>query len=241
MARTLTRNGFPEARTHVVPSFSCFDADATAALPPPKPPGMPGVTRPFEMLFAGQAVTGKGLEILIAALHGLCGDWRLTILAEGPRLAAARAMAEQAGLSTRIRFLGWVPQSATREHYRTADVVVLASIIDEVLPLVGIEAMSLGTPLVGFAVGGIPDYLLDDETGLLVRETTPDALRQALARAIGTPGRLSVWGTAARTLSAQTHTRALHLAALCRVYEAAGGIRMECTSVKHQRLEAELA
>lgn len=240
MAQTLQRNGFPAARIHVVPSFSCFDTDATAFTPPAKLPGIAGRDRPFEMLFSGQAVTGKGLEILIAALSGLEGDWRLSVLAEGPRLASARTMAAQAGLSSRIRFLGWLPQSATRDHYRTADLVVMASIIDEILPLVGIEAMSLGTPLVGFAVGGVPDYLLDDETGLLVAETTPDALRAALARAIANPARVSFWGAAARRLSARTHTRTLHLAALRRIYEGATG-RTTASVTHEQWLEAEVS
>lgn len=92
------------------------------------------------------------------------------------------------------------------------------SLWDEPFGLVGIEAMSFGTPVVGFAVGGISDYLLDKETGLLVRETTADALRAALTQVIDNPEQIAVWGRNARNLVTRTYTKAVHLAALRRIY-----------------------
>ena len=222
MARTLRLNGFNDSRIHIVPNFSRFDSDAVAGRPSWKRPGIPGRDRPLELLFAGQAVTGKGLEVLIAALARLQGNWRLTVLAEGPRLAASRKMTQRAGLSERIQFLGWVPQTRTQDYYKRSDLLVMPSIIDEALPLVGIEAMSFGTPLIGFAVGGIPDYLLDDETGVLVRTTTADGLRAGLLSVLSDPNRLPVWGRSARSLVARAHTKAVHLAALQNVYRDAG-------------------
>lgn len=247
MAQTLHRNGFVQSRSHIVPHFSRFEADATALVPTEKRPGIPGRDRPLELLFSGQAVTGKGLEVLIEALAGpkagseatLTGDWRLTVLAEGPRLAPARAAAERAGLDGRIRFMGWTSQSAMRDHYRTADLLVIPSIWDDPVPLVGLEAMSFGTPLIGFAVGGIPDYLLDDETGILVRDVTPQALRAALARALDDPDRLSSWGYAARRLVATEHTSTTHLAAMTRIYLAASS-RMDSDMISPEPTRVEL-
>ena len=222
MAETLRRNGFPRSRIHIVPHFSRFQAAATAMAPPVKRAGLPGRDRPFELLFAGQAVTGKGLEVLIAALAGIPSDWQLSVLAEGPRLQPARALAQATGISERIRFLGWAPQAETREHYRLADMLVIPSIWDDPVPLVGIEAMSFGTPLVGFAVGGISDYLLDGETGVLVDKTTADDLRRGLQHAMADAERLQGWGRAGRALVARLHTQAAHLSALRAVYAAVG-------------------
>lgn len=223
MARTLAVNGFDAARLHVVPNFTGFEADATAARPPSKLPGQPGRDRPFELLFSGQAVTGKGLEPLVEALQGIGADWRLTVLSDGPRLPAVRAMAEASGLTPRIRFEGWVTQAETRMHYMEADLLVIPSIIDEALPLVGIEAMSFGTPLVGFAVGGLPDYLLDGTTGVLIEDVSPAGLREGLKRAMADPVRVAEWGRTARSMVARCYTRAVHLAALQSVYAKAGG------------------
>ena len=222
MARTLRLNGFDEARICVVPNFSRFDSSAEGSDPMPKKAGLAGRDRPVELLFAGQAVGGKGLEVLIAALTGIVSDWRLTVLAEGPRLAPARALAARSGLEGKINFAGWVPQTETQNRYKSADLLVMPSIIDEALPLVGIEAMSFATPLVGFAVGGIPDYLLDDETGILVHEVTAGGLRAGLERAFASADRIADWGLNARHLVATRHTRAAHIAAIRDVYRAAG-------------------
>jgi glycosyltransferase involved in cell wall biosynthesis len=221
MARTLRLNGFDEQRIQVVPNFSSFDSFATGSAPE-KTPGLPGRDRPFELLFSGQAVGGKGLEVLIAALGGTKGDWRLTVLGDGPRLASVRSEVERLKLVDRIRFAGWVPQADTARHYQSADLLVIPSIIDEALPLVGLEAMSFGTPLVGFAVGGIPDYLHDDETGVLVETTTAEALCAGLQRAMADAERLQGWGRQGRSLVARRHTRAAHLAAIQNAYRAAG-------------------
>jgi len=228
MANTLKLNGFDEDRIHLVPNFSRFDSFASGVAPL-KPAGVPGRDRPFELLFSGQAVGGKGLEVLVAALSGAEGNWRLTVLGDGPRLAPARAEAERLKLQDRIHFAGWVPQANTARHYQSSDLLVIPSIIDEALPLVGLEAMSFGTPLVGFAVGGIPDYLHDDETGVLVETTTAEALRAGLQRAMADADRLKRWGRDARSLVARLHTRAAHLAAILRAYRAAGcsdGVRL---------------
>ncbi|MBN8901109.1 MAG: glycosyltransferase family 4 protein, partial [Rhodospirillales bacterium] len=224
MGRTLELNGFRPDRIRVVPNFSPFEAEARDTVSPQKRPGVPGRDRTFELLFAGQAVAGKGLEVLITALHGLEGEWRLTVLAEGPRLGRAKALADRFGLTDRIDFAGWTSQAQTRRHYRNADLFLLTSIIDEVLPMVGLEAMSFGTPLVGFAVGGIPDMLVNDETSVLVRDVSADGFRTALRQAMSDPSRLAFWGLQSRRLIAQRHTSVQHIAALQEAYCAARAV-----------------
>ena len=73
-----------------------------------------------------------------------------------------------------------MPQSALAEMYAKADLFVLPSIWDDPGPLVGIEALSFGAPLAGFAVGGIPDYLIDGQTGVLVNEVGAHDLHEEL-------------------------------------------------------------
>lgn len=221
MAETLRINGFAPDRIHVVPHFSRFEQVATADVAPRKQGGAPGRDRPVELLFSGQAVDGKGLEILIAALNGVSGNWRLSVLSDGPRLAAARALAATYDLGDRIRFLGWATQEETRQHYEHADLLVVPSIWADPAPLVALEAMAFGTPAVGFAVGGIPDVLIDDVTGVLVHETTEGGLRAGLIRAMADPEKVLRWGTEARTRIAQAHTRDDHERGLRRAYAAA--------------------
>ncbi|MES2817987.1 MAG: glycosyltransferase family 4 protein [Pseudomonadota bacterium] len=220
MSRVLGINGFDARRVQVVPYFSRFDQQAQGlqAMGEPKAPGVPGRERALRLLFTGQAVKGKGLEVLIKALTRLTGDWHLTAIASGPRLPVAKALAERYGIAGRIEFIEWLPQEALAGYYRRADLFVLPSVWDDPGPLVGIEAMSFETPVLAFAVGGIPDYVLDDRTGFLADAVSVAALAQALQRAMEQAERLPALGQAARAQVAQYHSRHQHIDQLQQLY-----------------------
>lgn len=216
MVGMLRTNGFAEGKIHMIPYFSKFADRATENFE--RSPGVPGRDRPFELLFTGQAVTGKGLEVLIEALAGLPHDWRLTVCSDGPRLAPARARAGALNIAERITFHTWMPQSALAGLYAKADLFVLPSIWDDPGPLVGIEALSFGAPLAGFAVGGIPDYLIDGQTGILVKDVNSRGLHEGLRRALSDPEALSRMGREGQKRIAQRHTETAHIDALEKLY-----------------------
>lgn len=216
MVGMLETNGFPSARIHKISYFSKF-ADI-ARISVDRGPLRPGSDRPYDLLFVGQAVIGKGLEVLIEALRAVPGNWRLSVCGDGPRLPHARIMAQDYGLLERIAFHPWMPQSALIEYYRKADIFLLPSVWDDPGPLVGIEAMSFGVPIVGFAVGGVPDYLIDGQTGVLVRDVSAAALREGLIRAMSCPDTAEKMGRAAQKLVADRHALTDHISGVEAVY-----------------------
>lgn len=221
MRRVLLVNQFAPERVQLVPYFSRFDQQALAPDGVSgRAPGVPGRDRALRLLFAGQAVKGKGLEVLIAALAQVEGDWQLTAIAAGPRLAVAQALARRHGLTARIAFIEWLPQARLAEHYRAADLFVLPSVWDDPGPLVGIEALSFATPVLAFAVGGIVDYVRDGVTGLLTREVSVASLAAGVRRALALAAELEGLGEAGRILVAHQHTRAGHVARLHALYES---------------------
>ncbi|SEM87053.1 Glycosyltransferase involved in cell wall bisynthesis [Pseudomonas sp. ok272] len=216
MGRVLRINGFSDQRIHVVPYFSRFDQQAQQ----PQPGGKPALHgRPLQLLFAGQAVKGKGLEVLVRALGEVTGDWRLVALSSGPRLASAQALAEKLQLSARITFIDWLPPQELAKHYRAADLFVLPSVWDDPGPLVGIEAMAFETPVLAFAVGGIADYVRDGQTGLLVTDVSAKGLAAGVQRALDAPECLAPLGQAAREWVKHHHSRDGHLRALRQLYQ----------------------
>jgi glycosyltransferase involved in cell wall biosynthesis len=87
---------------------------------------------------------------------------------------------------------GYVSEPATlARYYSAADVFLFCSLADN-QPLAIIEAMSAGTPLVGFATGGIPEMVVQDETGFLVPQKDGPALAAALRRSLE-PMRAARW------------------------------------------------
>ena len=220
MRRVLLVNGFAAEQVRVLPYFSRFDQQALAwpLLSVAKAPGLPGQARPLRLLFTGQAVKGKGLEVLIKALAQLDRDWQLIAITSGPRLALCKALAARYGIAARIEFIEWLAQEELADYYQSADLLVLPSVWDDPGPLVGIEAMSFATPVLAFAVGGIGDYVLDGQTGYLADSVTVAGLEAALRRVFARAWELPELGRAARELVAQRHTRAAHVAQLQRVY-----------------------
>jgi len=95
-----------------------------------------------------------------------------------------------------VTFAGWVPHEALEPYYARAAVCVVPSRWPEPFGMVGVEAMARGRPVVGFAVGGIPDWLDDGVTGLLIPEADTAALGVAIAEMLADPARSQTLGRA---------------------------------------------
>jgi glycosyltransferase involved in cell wall biosynthesis len=93
---------------------------------------------------------------------------------------------------SRITFHGYLTGTALEEMYRSADVFVLPSIVDdqgytEGLGTVLLEAISFGVPVIGSNVGGIPDIIIDGKTGFLVSQKDAKSIAQAVEKIVDNP------------------------------------------------------
>jgi glycosyltransferase involved in cell wall biosynthesis len=104
-------------------------------------------------------------------------------------------MARELGLADSVRFLGWREDVA--DILRAADVMVLPSLV-EGLPLVVLEAMACGRPVVATAVNGTPEAVVHGETGLLIAPNAPDELCESVLRLLRDPGLAASMGAAGR-------------------------------------------
>ncbi len=180
MRGELLKNGFDAAKIRILA---------------PMPPGAPAAgVHPAEVsfvpgriLFTGQIIRGKGLDLLIRAVHGLAGDWHLCVAGAGSALAKCRDLVARLGLGGRITIHGYLGARQLAEQYGEAQVVAVPSAWQEPYGMVGVEAMRHARPVVGFGTGGIPEWLRDGENGLLVPPGDIGALRAALGRALGDP------------------------------------------------------
>src|SRR5690606_31961994 len=104
----------------------------------------------------------------------------LRIVGRGPDERALREIASKPGLADSVDWAGFKPQSELPLEYGAATVAVLPPREHEGLGLSLVEALLSGTAVVGTAVGGIPEVVEDEATGLLVRPRSAEVLANAL-------------------------------------------------------------
>lgn len=141
----------------------------------------------------------KGLEYLIEAVATLQHrgiDCELRIAGEGPLRNSLSALAESLGVSDRVSLLGKCREMC--RFYKSLDVIALPSVSTEGLPLSILEAMATGLPVVSTRVSGIPEAVLDGETGILVSPRDARALADGLEPLLLSPDMRKRMGRAGR-------------------------------------------
>ena len=152
----------------------------------------------FKILFVGRHIERKGIRYLIEAAKYLPrdkfeirivggGDLTEQLKQQAALLDERRETKDERTQSASIIFTGKLSPEDLANEYRTANVFTLPAIVDskgdtEGLGVVLIEAMELGLPIVASNVGGIPDVVIDGESGILVPEKDPEALADAFKR-----------------------------------------------------------
>jgi glycosyltransferase involved in cell wall biosynthesis len=138
---------------------------AGAAVPKVHPP---------RILYAGNLVSSKGVDVLVraAALLERQGvAWQLKVLGEGPARSGLEALARDLGIASKVTWGAFVPQAQMAAEYGASTVTVLPSRgRAEGLGLTLVEALLAGCAVVGSAAGGIPEVVQHERTGLIARD-----------------------------------------------------------------------
>jgi glycosyltransferase involved in cell wall biosynthesis len=140
-----------------------------------------------------------GPDLLVEALGLLPAgiDYEVTIAGDGDLRPMLEARLKALSLAGRVWFVGRLPNSEVASLMSELDIFAMPSRREE-WGVAAAEASACGLPVVATTVGGIPEIVVDGETGLLVPPEDPAALARALERLIADPGLRSRLGTAGR-------------------------------------------
>ncbi|MEV4121331.1 glycosyltransferase [Micromonospora sp. NPDC049645] len=221
----LVRMGVPRSRMTVVPSGVNL---ATFAPLGPAADREPGLAR---ILTVGRLVERKGFQTVIRAM-ALVPDAECLVVGgppEGlletdPYARRLRALAESCGVADRVHLVGAVPREEMGRWYRSADLLVAAPWY-EPFGLTPLEAMACGVPVVGTAVGGIRDTVLDGTTGDLVPARDPQALATAIQGLLDDRIRRFAYAAAARERARARYSWAATAERLVEVYSEVAAVR----------------
>jgi len=134
--------------------------------------------------WVGRLSAEKGPDLAVRAIAAVPAPSSLSFIGDGPEREAVSRLAHDLGVAGRIRWHGNVPGAGTL--LRAFDVVLLSS-RTEGTPMVLLEAMAAGVPVVATAVGGVPAALMPG-TGRLVEPGSVEMLAAALAAALADTG-----------------------------------------------------
>jgi spore coat protein SA len=186
---------------------------------------------PLRILFVGRVSPEKGVHLLVEAFKTVAAKYPtaqldlvggvgslsadfLVALSDDPHVRSLETFyrsdyfAHLQGLlpddlKARVHFHGDVTHGELATHYARATVFVSASLSDA-FPLTVVEAMAAGLPIAGSAVGGVPEAVVDELTGLLAEPNSADALASALCRLLAD-------GSLRQRMALEARQRALRL------------------------------
>jgi glycosyltransferase involved in cell wall biosynthesis len=128
---------------------------------------------------------------------------RLVIAGEGPERLRLQVLAEQLRIERHVDFVGAVARPAVGQWLRSLDLFVTACKTDrrgetDGIPVALMEAMSLGVPVVSTRICGVPELVVDGQTGYLAQPADPQSLADRIEEAVAQPQRARALGRAAR-------------------------------------------
>ncbi len=158
------------------------------------------------LLTIGRLVEKKGLPYLVKACRILVEqgyEFESLVIGQGPEEKMLRQLVQEYGLDDRVHLLGAMPQERVRELLRQADIFVLPCVVAsdgdrDGIPVVLIEAMAMGLPVISTSLSGIPELIENGVSGWVVSPQDEEELARAVAILLRDPQQRAKMGAAGR-------------------------------------------
>ena len=150
-----------------------------------KPPAITGGEKKdnqkIKLISAGRVDKSKGIQILLEALRDVDkSHWQLEVIGEGSDLEYLINLTEKLSLSSCVFYSGKISHEEVLHKMPQADIFILPSLRVEGFPMVLVEAMFAGLPVIASDIGGNADAVVNNETGLLVEAGDTKGLKNAV-------------------------------------------------------------
>jgi colanic acid/amylovoran biosynthesis glycosyltransferase len=166
-----------------------------------------------KIVTVGRFVEKKGIEYALKAIATINEQYDLqyTLIGDGERRDRIEDLIVDLEIGDSVELLGWQPQSTVIDHMRDAHLFLLPSVTaasgdKEGTPTVLLEAQAMGLPVVTTHHAGIPEIVVDGDSGLLVPERDETELEAALTELLRNPDRWAEMGRRGRDLVESTHS-----------------------------------
>jgi glycogen(starch) synthase len=181
---------------------------------------------PLRIVCVGRLVEQKGFDLALMALARLLPNHpgaQVKLVGDGPARHSLEDLAVELGIREAVQLTGWVDPEEVYHHLDTASVVMIPSRGVETLSQVAIQASLMARPIVATRVGGLPEVVLHEQTGLVVGEGDDAALAEAVARLASSPGLAVELASSARSRATSRFTLEVYQEAAVHLYQRIGG------------------
>lgn len=169
------------------------------------------------ILFVGRASYEKGVHVLVDACEFVRSDCKIVIITAGPLLEEIQQKASKYG--NRIEVIPGLSYEETKKYYARASLVVVPSVWLENFCLVGLEAFANRKPVIGSRIGGIQDWLKENETGWFFEAGNFYDLAGKIDMALADPVKLHSMGAAAYARVCNYYNGEIYISRLLEIYE----------------------
>lgn len=159
------------------------------------------------ILFVGRLYHRKGLETLLTSVPPVLKEFsnvQFVISGTGfkKKEESLKKLAKELDIQDHVTFLGYVPDEKLPDLYSTSDIFVLPAIYEN-FPFAILEAQSTALPVISTGVGGIPEFLVDNDNGFVIEPRDPEQLTQKVLALLQDPQRAAKMGKRGRELIKQ--------------------------------------
>jgi glycosyltransferase involved in cell wall biosynthesis len=139
------------------------------------------------VLFAARLIREKGVYDLLEAIPLVVrdhGNAYFLIAGDGPEKQRMEAICREKGIEERVRFTGHIEGKELIEAYCCADMFIFPTLLPEGMPMVILEALAAGLPIISTASGAVPDMIQDGVNGFIIPSGDPDRLADRIGTLI---------------------------------------------------------
>jgi glycosyltransferase involved in cell wall biosynthesis len=206
LQRKLDEAGFNNGRVVYIPN--CVKIDNYE----------PDYTPGDYILFVGRLSKEKGILTLLRAVKGL--NIKVKLIGDGPMRAEYEAYTKENDI-TNVSFEGYKSGAELNALYRNAVFLVFPSEWYENAPMTILEAFAYGKPVIGSNIGGIPEMVLENETGFYFEPGNHHELREKIEYLLSKPSLIIDMGKRARQKVEKEYNSEMHYQQLMKVYKRA--------------------
>ncbi len=144
------------------------------------------------LLFIGRLEKEKGVDVLLDAMKSIVNydpNVNLNIIGSGGEYKNIKSLIKKLNLNKNVKLLGYLERDKIAHFLKVSTLLIIPSVYEEPFGIVGIEALSVGRPVVGSNIGGISEWL-NSSCGVLVKPNDPKLLAEVILKQLSNKKRL---------------------------------------------------